>query len=111
VEGARPALRKELADALVAAPHLKLVHVDVTRTFVGNQDAEGLLEGRGFTDVLAPHAVLTRAWRALSEEPVPEGVVRALDAAWAEAVREDEAESASRERAESLEVTQPEGAS
>ena len=110
IDGPRPLLRKELADALVGAPHLKLVHVDVTRTFAGNQDAEGLLE-RGFRDVLSPHAVLARAWKSLSEEPVPGDVVRALDAAWVEATEQDEAETAVRERAEGLEAVHAGGAS
>ena len=110
IDGPRPLLRKELADALLGAPHLKLVHVDVTRTFAGNQDAESLME-RGFRDVLSPHAVLARAWKMHSEEPVPGEVSRALDAAWVEATEQDEAETAVRERAEGLEAVHTGGAS
>ena len=106
IEGPRPSLRKELADALLSAPHLKLVHIDVTRTFAGNQDAQSILS-QGFNDVLAPHAVLARAWKTLSEEPVPSLVSQALDAAWAEATEQDEAEMALRERAEGLEAALP----
>lgn len=107
IDGPRPALRKELAEALTAAPHLKLVHVDVTRTFAGNQDAASLNE-KGFRDVLAPHAVLDRAWTLLSQDPLPRRVKEAFDAAWAEATEQDEAELAVRERAEGSEAALPE---
>ena len=60
-----------------------------------------------FADVVK-HAVLARAWTLLAgTSPVPALVTQALDAAWAEATEQDEAETALRERAEGSEAVLP----
>ncbi len=88
----RPALKRELAEALAASgPSVaRLVSVDVVR----DVDAMHLPHSTSVRAELAPEAVLLRAWSSVSREPLPEALSRALEEAWLVARDERDADLA-----------------
>ena len=100
VAAPRPALQRELAEALVGASGTKLVSVEVVR-----DDVSLVAPSISVAEELAPDAVLARVWSGVSREPVPAALTRALQEAWREAQDERDADRAAEpELASGLEV-------
>ncbi|MBX7193413.1 MAG: exonuclease subunit SbcD [Sandaracinaceae bacterium] len=85
VPSPRPALRRELGEAL-APSGARLVSVDLERA----GDAALVPVSSSAYAELAPDAVLARVWSSVSREPLPEALTRALHEAWREAQLEQD---------------------